>query len=137
MWIVAGGTVSHHPFTGPVCLAFAVSTAQPVTLWPEMALPAKLVAVIKINFPPLLINQGVAICGVMTINACQFAVPYAMVDGNISMGEESSASDLHRLVAMANAARVTAYGILAGKHFEGASLVVFFGDYLLHRQLMG
>ena len=49
------GTISHHPFSSPICIAFAVGAAQPIPFLTKMALTAELVAMIKID----LLTRGI------------------------------------------------------------------------------
>ena len=109
------GAIAHHPFSSPVCLAFSMGTTQPITLLPEMTLSAQFVAVIKVYLLPLGINQKIAIFLVMTLDARQFPVAAAMVDDNIPMGIKRAVCDLHLFISMADAAAITADGILAGE----------------------
>jgi hypothetical protein len=69
------GTISHHPFSSPICLAFSMSASQPVPLLPEMALSTELVAVIKIYLLSLSIRQKITIFLIMTLYASQPVVP--------------------------------------------------------------
>jgi len=49
MGIMAGGTVFHHPFPGPMAHTLTMCPADPVLFLPEMAFPAEGVGMVHIN----------------------------------------------------------------------------------------
>ncbi|MCP4696003.1 MAG: hypothetical protein GY862_04010 [Gammaproteobacteria bacterium] len=133
---MTAGAISHHPFSGPVCLAFAMGAAQPIPFLTKMTLTAELIAVIKVYLLALGIGKNIAVFLVMTFYAGQPVYPLTMLHHNIAVGKKGTISGLYLFIGMAGAAWKTGYGIFPGKHLKRASLVGLFRLDRFHRQLM-
>lgn len=127
------GTIQHHPFSGPVSLAFTMGAAYPVPLLTEMTLAAELVTVIKVYLHTLGISQKITFLFVMTLNTGQLFVAPTMVNFDIAMGKENAVLYLNLFVGMAGAAPITADSILPGQNLEGITLMEIACYHRLYR----
>ena len=111
---MAGGTIFHHPFPGPMTHGLAVGTSDPVFFLPEMALAAEGVGMIHVYFFLLAAVQKIPVLLAVTGITIKGAGAAAMDDNFICMGDFGSIFDHDLLVVVAGTALEAFYLVLSG-----------------------